>query len=92
MDDDKRHAQELAKLGRAIREARERRGLSEREVADAVRGDLARWRARSRPASAPGSTTARSCVWPVRSASNVTRSKRKATRAPVRWLGATSRK
>jgi transcriptional regulator with XRE-family HTH domain len=38
MDDDKRHAQELAKLGRAIRETRERRGLSEREVADAVRG------------------------------------------------------
>lgn len=28
---------ELAKLGRAIREARERRGLSERELADAVR-------------------------------------------------------
>jgi transcriptional regulator with XRE-family HTH domain len=38
MDDDERHTQELAKLGRAIREARERRGLSEREVADAVRG------------------------------------------------------
>jgi ribosome-binding protein aMBF1 (putative translation factor) len=38
MDDDKRHAQELAKLGRAIREARERRDLSEREIADAVRG------------------------------------------------------
>jgi transcriptional regulator with XRE-family HTH domain len=38
MDEEKRYAQELAKLGRAIREARERRGLSEREVADAVRG------------------------------------------------------
>jgi transcriptional regulator with XRE-family HTH domain len=38
MDDEQRHAQELAKLGRAIREARERSGLSEREVADAVRG------------------------------------------------------
>ena len=38
MGDDTQHAQELAKLGRAIREARERRGLSEREVADAVRG------------------------------------------------------
>jgi transcriptional regulator with XRE-family HTH domain len=39
-DDDtsRAHEQELAKLGRAYREARERRGLSEREVADAVRG------------------------------------------------------
>lgn len=31
-------AQELAKLGCAIREAREQRGLSERELADAIRG------------------------------------------------------
>ncbi len=40
MDDDthRTYLQELAKLGHAIREARERRGLSEREVADAVRG------------------------------------------------------
>lgn len=40
MDDDatRAHKQELAKLGRAFREARERSGLSEREVADAVRG------------------------------------------------------
>jgi transcriptional regulator with XRE-family HTH domain len=38
MDDEQRHAQELAKLGRAIHEARVRSGLSEREVADAVRG------------------------------------------------------
>jgi transcriptional regulator with XRE-family HTH domain len=40
MDNDERraHKQELAKLGRAFREARERSGLSEREVADAVRG------------------------------------------------------
>ena len=30
--------QELANIGRAFREARERSGLSEREVADAVRG------------------------------------------------------
>jgi transcriptional regulator with XRE-family HTH domain len=37
-DDDTQHAQELAKLGRAIREAREQRGLSERQVADAVCG------------------------------------------------------
>lgn len=35
MDDDK---QWLANLGRAFREARERAGLSEREVAHAVRG------------------------------------------------------
>ena len=32
MDDDKQHAQELAKLGRAVREAREPRGLSERDA------------------------------------------------------------
>jgi DNA-binding XRE family transcriptional regulator len=40
MDDDKcrAHKQELANLGRAYREARERSGLSEREVADAVPG------------------------------------------------------
>ena len=41
MDDDEErraHKQELAKIGRAFREARERCGLSEREVADAVRG------------------------------------------------------
>ena len=40
MDDDAKraHEQELANLGRAFREARERSGLSEREVADAVRG------------------------------------------------------
>jgi transcriptional regulator with XRE-family HTH domain len=40
MDDDAKraHKQELANLGRAFREARERSGLSEREVADAVRG------------------------------------------------------
>lgn len=39
MDDTSRaHAQELAKLGRAVREVREERGLSEHEVADAVRG------------------------------------------------------
>jgi len=41
MDDDdtqRAHKRELAKLGRAFREARERSGLSEREVADAVRG------------------------------------------------------
>jgi transcriptional regulator with XRE-family HTH domain len=38
MDEEKRHTKELTKLGRAIREARERRGLSEREVADAVCG------------------------------------------------------
>lgn len=40
MDDDERraHKQDLAKIGRAFREARERSGLSEREVADAVRG------------------------------------------------------
>lgn len=37
-DDDARYAQELAKLGRAIREAREQRDLGERQVADAVRG------------------------------------------------------
>jgi transcriptional regulator with XRE-family HTH domain len=39
-DDDtqRRRKQELAKLGHAFREARERSGLSEREVADAVRG------------------------------------------------------
>jgi transcriptional regulator with XRE-family HTH domain len=39
-DDDtsRADAQELAILGRAFREARERRGLSEGEVADAVRG------------------------------------------------------
>ena len=39
-DDDKRRARkrELANLGRAFREAREQSGLSEREVADAVRG------------------------------------------------------
>jgi transcriptional regulator with XRE-family HTH domain len=39
-DDDaqRAHKQELANLGRAFREARERSGLSEREVADAVRG------------------------------------------------------
>jgi transcriptional regulator with XRE-family HTH domain len=51
MDEEKRHAQDLAKLGHAIREARERRGLSEREVADAVR--FARWGAyhRGRQAS-----------------------------------------
>jgi transcriptional regulator with XRE-family HTH domain len=40
MDDDtsRTHEQELANLGRAYREARERSGLSEREVADAVPG------------------------------------------------------
>jgi transcriptional regulator with XRE-family HTH domain len=40
MDDDtsRAHKQELANLGRAYREARERSGLSEREVADAVPG------------------------------------------------------
>jgi transcriptional regulator with XRE-family HTH domain len=38
MDDDKQHAQELANIGRAVREAREQRGLSEREVADAAPG------------------------------------------------------
>lgn len=39
-DDDtqRAHKQELANLGRAFREARERSGLSEREVTDAVRG------------------------------------------------------
>lgn len=35
MDEDKR---ELANLGRAFREARERSSLSEREVTEAVRG------------------------------------------------------
>ncbi|MGA8355596.1 MAG: helix-turn-helix transcriptional regulator [Solirubrobacteraceae bacterium] len=41
MDDDdtqRAHKHELANLGRAFREARERSGLSECEVADAVRG------------------------------------------------------
>ncbi len=40
MDDDEQRAcaRELANFGRAVREARERRGLSEREVADAVCG------------------------------------------------------
>ena len=40
MDDDecRAHKLELAHLGRAFREARERSGLSEREVADAVPG------------------------------------------------------
>jgi transcriptional regulator with XRE-family HTH domain len=41
MDNDDRcraHKQELENLGRAFREARERSGLSEREVADAVPG------------------------------------------------------
>jgi transcriptional regulator with XRE-family HTH domain len=40
MDDDtsRAHKHELANLGRAYREARERSGLSEREVADAVPG------------------------------------------------------
>jgi transcriptional regulator with XRE-family HTH domain len=42
MDDDDGRCRtqklDLANLGRAYREARERRGLSEREVADAVRG------------------------------------------------------
>ena len=40
MDDDecRAHKQELANLGRAFREARERSGLSEREVADDVPG------------------------------------------------------
>src|ERR1700690_2028217 len=39
MDDECRaHKLELANLGRAFREARERSGLSEREVADAVPG------------------------------------------------------
>jgi transcriptional regulator with XRE-family HTH domain len=40
MDDDmsRAHKQELANLGSAYREARERSGLSEREVADAVPG------------------------------------------------------
>ncbi len=37
-DAQRAHKQELANLGRAFREARERSGLSEREVADAVRG------------------------------------------------------
>lgn len=36
MDDDRRLF--LAKLGRAIREVREQRGLSQRELADAVPG------------------------------------------------------
>lgn len=59
-DDDKRRArkQELANLGRAFREAREQSGLSEREVADAVRGvSLAGVRAieaGERPASTTG--------------------------------------
>ncbi len=40
MDDNaqRAHKQELENLGRAFREARERSGLREREVADAVRG------------------------------------------------------
>jgi|GEM_PF-3380103 len=40
MDDDtsRAHARERTKIGRAVREVREERGLSEREVADAVRG------------------------------------------------------
>ncbi len=37
-DAQRAHKQELANLGLAFREARERSGLSEREVADAVRG------------------------------------------------------
>jgi|HubBroStandDraft_6_1064221.scaffolds.fasta_scaffold514811_1 hypothetical protein len=42
MDDDtsRAHARELAKLGRAVRQVREERGLSERELADAVWGIL----------------------------------------------------
>jgi UDP-N-acetylglucosamine 1-carboxyvinyltransferase len=40
MDDEARLTDDefLARLGRAIREAREEQGLSERELADAVRG------------------------------------------------------
>jgi transcriptional regulator with XRE-family HTH domain len=39
-DDDtsRAHTREQAKLGRAIREAREEHGLSQRDLADAVRG------------------------------------------------------
>lgn len=32
------YARQLAKLGRAVREAREQRGLSQRELADTIRG------------------------------------------------------
>lgn len=42
MDDDKQHAQELAKLGRAVREAREPRGLSEREASNRRRSSSVR--------------------------------------------------
>jgi ribosome-binding protein aMBF1 (putative translation factor) len=40
MDDDtsRAHARERTKVGRAIREVREERGLSQHELADAVRG------------------------------------------------------
>jgi hypothetical protein len=40
MDDDasRAHTRERTKIGRAVREVREERGVSEREVADAVRG------------------------------------------------------
>jgi transcriptional regulator with XRE-family HTH domain len=40
MDDEtsRAHARERAKIGRAIREVREERGLSQRELAEAVRG------------------------------------------------------
>jgi transcriptional regulator with XRE-family HTH domain len=41
MDDDdttRRYAQDEAKLGRAVRELREERGLTDRELADSIRG------------------------------------------------------
>jgi transcriptional regulator with XRE-family HTH domain len=41
MDDDAtkcRHAQDEAKLGRAVRELRKERGLTDRELADSIRG------------------------------------------------------
>jgi transcriptional regulator with XRE-family HTH domain len=40
MDDDtnRRDAQDEAKLGRAVRELREERGLTDRELADSIRG------------------------------------------------------
>jgi hypothetical protein len=62
MDDDKRNAQELAKLGRAIREARKRRGLSEREMPTPCAASRPPACKRLRPASAPRSTMPRSSV------------------------------
>jgi hypothetical protein len=59
-DDNKRRArkQELANLGRAFREAREQSGLSEREVADAVRSvSLAGVRGRAAGTSRSGTRT-----------------------------------